>query len=160
MTPTETWLSGFIFILVALVALPTFSKGLACSDDILPHLYRSVQFDLNVRHGRPFLQWGQELMRGYGYPIFAFYAPLSYILIELIHFLGPELGTIYQWGFWAVLPFAGWGAYRWGRRYFQPLGAFVTGVAYMFAPYLLYNTIQRGAFPESLAMALFPWAMF
>lgn len=159
-TPRETRHSGLIFLMVALIAIPTFYAGLACSDDILPHLYRSVQLDLNIRHGRPLLQWSQDLMRGYGYPIFAFYAPLAYILIQLAHFLGPDLGTLYQWAFWGVLPLAGWGAYHWARRYYTPTAAFVTGIAYMFAPYLLYNAIQRGALPEALALALFPWAMY
>lgn len=156
----EFWFAGLLFLLLSLAAVPTFAAGLACSDDILPHLYRSVQFDLNWRHGRPFLQWAPDLMRGYGYPIFAFYAPLTYVLVQLAHLLGPDLGTVYQWAFWAALPVAGWGMYVWARAYCGRGGAFVAGVAYTFAPYLLYNVTIRGALPEGLAMAFLPWVLY
>ncbi|MEW5987543.1 MAG: 6-pyruvoyl-tetrahydropterin synthase-related protein [Chloroflexota bacterium] len=145
--------------LASLVAAPVFTRGLPCSDDTLPHLYRAVQFDLLVGQGAPFLQWGPDLMRGYGYPIFAFYAPLSYWLVELLHLLGLDFAPALQVAFFIALPLAATGAYHLAGRYLATAGAFVAGLAYLFAPYLLYDAVQRGALPETLALALLPWAL-
>ncbi len=150
---------GVLLGLAALVVAPVFLSGLPCSDDTLPHFFRAVQLDVNVRSGAPFLQWGTDLMRGYGYPIFAFYAPLTYWLIEVIHWLGADFGLALQLTFFSAILLAGWGAYTFARHYLTVPGAFVAGLAYLFAPYLLYDAIQRGALPESLALALLPWAL-
>jgi len=145
--------------LATLVIFPLFWRGLPCSDDTLPHFFRAVQLDVNLRQGAPFLQWGPDLLRGYGYPIFAFYAPLTYWLLEALHLLGADFGPALQIAFAGSLWLAGWGAYVLARRTLAPAGAFVAGLAYLFAPYVLYDAIPRGALPELLALALLPWAL-
>ncbi len=145
--------------LAALVVAPVFLRGLPCSDDTLPHFFRVVQLDINLHRGAPFLQWGPDFMHGYGYPIFAFYAPLTYWLIEAIHLAGADFGPALQITYFATLLLAAWGAYHLARHSVGIAGAFVAGLAYLFSPYLLYDTIQRGALPEALALALLPWAL-
>jgi len=102
--------------LATLVIFPLFWRGLPCSDDTLPHFFRAVQLDVNLRQGAPFLQWGPDLLRGYGYPIFAFYAPLTYWLLEALHLLGADFGPALQIAFAGSLWLAGWGAYVLARR--------------------------------------------
>jgi hypothetical protein len=155
----ESLWAGGLMALATLVLVPVFWQGLPCSDDTLPHFFRAVQLDANLRQGAPFLQWGPDLLRGYGYPIFAFYAPLTYWLLQAIHLLGADFGPALQIAFVLALWLAGWGAYILARRYLAPPGAFVAGLAYLFAPYVLYDAIQRGALPELLALALLPWAL-
>jgi hypothetical protein len=144
---------------ISLVILPVFTAGLACSDDTLPHFYRTVQLLVLAGQGSPFLQWGPDLLRGYGYPIMAFYAPLTYWLLAGIQAIGLTLGQAMQIAFLGALVAAGLGAYILARRYMGPVGALTAGVAYLFSPYLLYDAIQRGALPETLALALMPWAL-
>lgn len=150
---------GLLFALTALIFAPTFWRGLACGHDTLTHFYRVVQVALNVHDGTPFTQWGQHFMRGYGYTIYPFYAPLMYWLTTAVHFLGFDFSAAVRVATWLMLFLAGWGSYNLGRRYFNPAGAFVTGLAYLFAPYMIYNATQRGALPELLALALLPWAL-
>ncbi len=151
--------AGGLLALATLVVVPVFWRGLPCSDDTLPHFFRAVQLDVNLRQGAPFLQWGADLLRGYGYPIFAFYAPLTYWLLQGIHLLGADFGPALQIAFVLALWLAGWGAYVLARCYLTRAGSFVAGLAYLFAPYVLYDAIQRGALPELLALALLPWAL-
>jgi uncharacterized membrane protein len=150
---------GLIFALTALILAPTFWRGLACGHDTFTHFYRVAQLALNVQDGAPFTLWSQHFMRGYGYTIYPFYAPLMYWLTAVIHFLGFDFSPALRLAAWLMLFAAGWGGYNLGRRYFNPAGAFVSGLAYLFAPYLLYNATQRGAFPELLGLALLPWAL-
>lgn len=150
---------ALIFALAGLLLVPTFWRGLACGHDTLTHFYRIVQLALNVQDGAPFTLWSQHFMRGYGYTIYPFYAPLSYWLTTAIHFLGFDFSPALRIAAWLMLWLAGWGGYNLSRRYFNSPGAFVSGLAYMFAPYLIYNATQRGAFPELLGLALLPWAL-
>jgi hypothetical protein len=151
--------AGLLFAAAALLLVPTFARGLACGHDTLTHFYRIVQVALNVQEGAPFSLWSPYFMRGYGYTIFPFYAPLSYWGTAVLHFLGPDFSAALRLAAWLMLWLAGWGGYNMGRRIFSPPAAFVTGLAYLFAPYLLYNATQRGAFPELWGLALLPWAL-
>lgn len=159
LTPREQLGSGLLFLFAALLIAPLYWRGLPCGHDTMTHLYRIMQLVLNGQDGAPFLQWGQHFMRGYGYPIFPFYAPLLYRLVALFHTIGLDVSQAMRLVGWISLFMAGWGGYQLGRRYLRPSGAFITGLAYLFAPYLIFNGVQRGAFPELLGLALLPWAL-
>ncbi len=159
LTAREQLGSGLLFLSATLIIAPLYWRGLPCGHDTMTHLYRIMQLVLNGEDGAPFLQWGQHFMRGYGYPIFPFYAPLLYRLAALVHNIGLDVSEAMRLVGWLSLFMAGWGAYQLGRRYLRPSGAFVTGLAYLFAPYLIFNGVQRGAFPELLGLALLPWAL-
>jgi hypothetical protein len=155
----ETAVITTVFLLTSLIIWPTFAAGLPCSDDNLTHIYRVAQIDLNWQQGAPWLQWGPDMLRGYGYPVLAFYAPLTYWLVEGIYLLNGDLSAAMRLALFGSLLVAGSGAYLLARRYLSPPGALVAGLGYMFAPYLLYDAIQRGSLPETLALALIPWAL-
>lgn len=155
----ETAVFTFIFILIGLIIWPTFAAGLPCSDDNLTHIYRVMQIDLNRQQGAFFLQWSPDMLRGYGYPVLAFYAPLSYWLVEAVYLLNGDLAAAMRLTLFGSLILAGGGTYLLARRYVGPPGALVAGLGFMFAPYLLYDAIQRGSLPETLALALIPWAL-
>ncbi|MBE2224883.1 MAG: hypothetical protein IAF02_25305, partial [Anaerolineae bacterium] len=82
-----------------------------------------------------------------------------YWLGAAVHFLGFDFSAALRLLTWLMLFAAGWGGYNLGRRYFNAAGAFITALAYLFAPYLIFNATQRGAFPELLGLALLPWAL-
>ena len=159
MTRKELLWTGLLFALVTIIPAAVFWNELPCSDDTLPHFYRTIQLDTHIQQGTPFLQWGTDMLRGYGYTIFLFYAPLAYWLLEAIHLLGFDFGPAMQITFVLALWLAGWGGYTLARNFIQPLGSFIAGLGYLFAPYILYDAIQRGALPETLALALVPWAL-
>ncbi len=145
-----------LLAVAAAIVAPVFMRGLACSDDAIPHLARALQLNFNLRGGAPWLQWAPDQMRGYGYPVFVFYAPLAYWLLAGLHALGLGFSAAERLLFFAAVLGAGWSAYTLGRCWLGARGAFVSGLAYLFAPYILYDAIQRGALPESLALAWLP----
>ena len=112
----EWAVSGLIFALATLMLAPTLWYGLACSPDGHIHFYRIVHMVDNVRHGAPFLQWGEHFMRGYGYPIYAFYAPLTYWGSTALSFFGLSPSFAFRLFTWLALFIGGWGAYHLGRR--------------------------------------------
>jgi hypothetical protein len=143
----------------SLIILPVFVMGLPCSHDAFIHLSRAAEVFFNARGGSPFLQWSPDLMRGYGHPVLAFYAPLAYWLLAAPRWLGVSFGTAFRGLAYLSLPVGGIGIYVLGRRYLSVPAAFVAGLTYLFAPYLLFDAIQRGALPETVAMGLLPYCL-
>src|SRR3712207_5820218 len=79
-----------IGLVSALSAQPLFGC-LPQGHDSLIHLYRLVELDHLLRQGLFFPRWMPDLVYGYGYPLFNFYAPLSAYLSEAIYLI-PGLG--------------------------------------------------------------------
>ncbi|MGQ9680999.1 MAG: hypothetical protein ACUVX9_00525 [Anaerolineae bacterium] len=89
----RTWsaYSGpLLCVLIALCAAqPILVTGrLPQGHDALFHLHRVIQLDALLREGIVFSRWAPDLARGFGYPLFNYYAPLSYYLPEALHLVG------------------------------------------------------------------------
>jgi hypothetical protein len=124
------------------------------------HLYRLIAFDHGLRHGAPLPRYTPGLLFGYGYPIFNYYAPLVYYLLEALHLLGLNFLHALLAGLVILAIFGGVGAYLLGRAWFGPVAGAVTAVAYLYAPYTLYNSPRRGAVGEFAGLMLMPWILF
>ena len=147
--------------LLALPALwPFYKIGLPRSFDGGLHLLRLGVLDTHLRHGVLFPRWVPEMMLGYGYPLFNFYAPSTYYLAEALHLLGFSFYMAFILAFVMVVLAAGLGMYQLAKDIFggdQRWSALVAATAYMTAPYLLTNVYMRGALAEAAAQALLPW---
>ena len=77
-----------ILTALLLVGLHPFGyTSLATSFDGLLHLYRLVELDHLIAQGVWFPRWAPDFVFGFGYPLFNFYAPLSYYLTAPLHWL-------------------------------------------------------------------------
>lgn len=134
------------------------------------HILRFALFDRAIAAGQALPRWSPDLMAGYGYPLFNFYAPGVYYLGLLFRRLGADWTVVFQAVAALLLGAAAVGAWRFcrdlvddesepagpGRRVAALLGA----VLYLYAPYLLINAYVRGAIAEIAAQALLPWALW
>ncbi len=147
--------------LFGMSAVTPFLKGpLPQTADGIIHLYRLVELDNLFRHGVLFSRWAPDLVYGLGLPLFNFYAPLSYYLAEVFHLLGLSLVNALKAAFCLAILGSGATMYLYVRDVFGKTSAIVAAVAYMYAPYQLYNSFFRGILPEILALALFPLVMW
>jgi hypothetical protein len=157
--PTQAlWLLAPLLAIPAL--LPFYTEGLTRSYDGGLHLLRIGLLDRYLRQGMLFPRWAPELLLGHGYPVFSFYAPAAYYLVEALHLLGLDLYTAFILAFVLLILGAGWGMYLLARDSFganRPGAALVAAVAYLYAPYLLTNVYIRGAIAEAAAQTLLPW---
>jgi hypothetical protein len=124
--------------------------------DTLLHLYRAVQLDALVQEGILYSRWAPDLAYGYGYPLFNYYAPLAYYLVELFHLLGLSLVGAFLAAFIAAFAGAALFTYIWVWRIFGEAAGLVAAALYTFSPYLLIDGFQRGALAELVALALLP----
>jgi uncharacterized membrane protein len=147
--------------LLATAALrPILQPQLPCSDDIGFHLLRLTQLDALLRQGVWYSRWAPDMAQGYGFPLFNFYAPLSYYAAELVSLLAGNLNLGLRLTFALGMLAAGWTMYLLAREYVRPLAAVVAAIAYIYAPYHGYDVFFRGNLAESFAWWLLPLALW
>lgn len=151
---------ALIWLLVLPAVTPLVQPMLTRSADGLLHLYRLIALDHMLRQGVFFSRWWPDLAYGYGMPLFVFYAPLSYYLTEGLHLLGLGPVIALNGSFALALLVSATGMYLLVKDVFGPKAGVLAGVAYVYAPYTLYNVLLRGSLPIAWAAALFPLAFW
>ena len=152
---------AFAVAILATAALrPILQPHLPCTDDIGFHLLRLTQLDALLRQGVLYSRWAPDMAQGYGFPLFNFYAPLSYYAAELVSLLAGNLNLGLRLTFALGMLGAGWMMYLLAREYVQPLAAIVAAIAYIYAPYHGYDVFFRGNLAESFAWWLLPLALW
>ncbi len=134
--------------------------SLPCTDDAAFHLFRLTQLDHMLQQGIIYSRWAPDMAYGYGYPFFNFYAPLSTYAAELISLLTRNLNLALRVSFALSFYFSGVTAYLFARDQLSKLGALVTAVSFMYAPYLAYDILFRGNLAETMAWPLLPLALW
>jgi hypothetical protein len=159
-------------LLIAVLSIPALypllTEGFPKTHDASVHLIRLHLLDEQLRAGNFFPRWLPDLMTGYGYPTFNFYAPMIYIISEALHLGGvpPAYALTTLMGMLVIL--AGWGMYFLAADLYSFVRSDESGrphhwagltaaIVYLYTPYLLVNLYVRGALAELLAQALLPW---
>lgn len=156
--PSRLWLLLLPLLWPAL--RPFYSEGLPRSFDGGLHLLRLALLDRAVGAGIWLPRWSSELLLGFGYPLFNFYAPGAYYVAELFQLGGLSAYWAFIAAFCVAVLFAGIGMYRLALVTYGPgkeWAALLAAVAYAYTPYLLTNIYIRGALSEATAQALLPW---
>ncbi|MCL4871310.1 MAG: hypothetical protein KJ063_20300 [Anaerolineae bacterium] len=156
--PTAVLLLALTLAIVP-AALPYFGFGLPRTNDAFPHLFRVVALDQMVREGVWWPRWSPHLVHGYGYPVFNFFPSLSHWVVELFHLMGVPLTMAYRLTVLLQAAAAAWGMFFLGRAMLNAAAGWIAALAYVYSPYLLYDSIIRGGLPEAQALALFPWLL-
>lgn len=157
--------SGWKLLLICLLGLvavqPLLKPAMTCSDDGGHYLVRFVELDHCLRQGSPWPRWTPDLVYGYGYPLFNFFPPLSFYPAEFFHLLGLSFAQAWNAALALYILLAGMTMYLLVKDIFSETAAWVAAAAYMYAPYQLYNALNRGNLGEALALPLLPlilWA--
>lgn len=120
-----------------------------------------MELDHCLRQGALWPRWPPDLVYGYGYPLFNFFPPLSFYPAELFHLLGFSFARAWNTAFVLYILLSGMTMYLFVKDIFGEKSPLVAAVAYMYAPYQLYNALYRGNLGESMALPLLPlilWA--
>lgn len=150
-------------ILSATAVHPLFTSQPLRSADWLIHLYRYAELAHLLGQGNLFSRWAPDLLGGYGLPLFNFFPPFSYYLPAALQWLGASLVASFNLAMAATIVLSGVTMYRFMRDLLDERAAVVSAVAYMYAPYMLFQSFQRGNLGETLGLALFPlvlWASY
>ncbi|NCF65688.1 MAG: hypothetical protein GWP61_06930 [Chloroflexi bacterium] len=156
---------GFVVVLaISLIAIwPFLSRAsLPEGTDAELHIFRLAELSYLLRGGEIFPRWAPNFYHGYGYPIFNFYAPLTYYLgivpeltpwadavaaVKVVFILGLLLGGFGMYGFVRD---------NWGRR-----AGYVAAAVFLYAPYIQYiDPLVRGVLPETFSFGVFAVALW
>ncbi len=155
-------------ILVALIVCglaiwPFISRSsLPQATDAELHIFRAAELGRLLEAGESFPRWAPNFYYGFGYPIFNYYAPLSYYValvpglllqfdvvdgVKLVFVLGSLLGGLGVYGYVSRI---------WGR-----MPALVATGAYAYAPFIVFvDPHARGDLAEAFSFAIFPLALW
>ncbi len=154
------WWLFLVFSAMAVATALIYHVAAFAYDAAAEHVLRAVVYSQAVSDGALLPRWVQFLHWGLGSPLFTFQGPLPYALLDGLFRLGIEhpIG-------WRILIAAGLlaaflGAFLLtleltGRRW----PAFLAAVAFLYAPYVLRNALERGS-NEAYSMFLYPWVLW
>lgn len=154
----------FIVILIAFIAIwPFISRSsLPVETDAELHVFRLHELGLLVQGGDLYPRWAPNFYHGYGYPIFNYYAPLTYY-VGLIFELWPQFDAVFAVKAVFVIGMlaAALGTYGFVRDNWTRPSAFVAAALYLYAPYVQYiDPHARGVLPETFSLGMFPLALW
>ncbi len=148
---------------VSLLAIQPFTLNQMpeTADGIL-HLFRIAAVDHSLKVDNPlWVRYSTGIAYGYGAPLFNYFPPLSYYLGSWLHTIG--LTFVQSWLAITIIytMLAGLGMFFLGRIWTQSnVGGWVSAIAYIYAPYLLFDSVSRGTISELAALAILPFAMY
>jgi hypothetical protein len=151
-------------VLALVAAMPFLTRpGLPRGTDAELHVYRAAELGYSLRGGDVYPRWAPDFYYGYGYPIFNYYAPLTYYLANIFD-LSPGVNIVsgVKLVFVLGLVCASVGMYLLVRDWIGPRAGLLAAALYVFAPYVfLVDPHMRGVLAESFSLGLFPlllWA--
>ena len=170
--PTLSWPSTAVTGLVVVLVLSAFAIGPLLppgggyfwgAHDAKNSVYFLYEFDKSIRDGILWPRWGPDWGFGYGYPFWNIYAPLAYYVGEVALLVGFDWVAAVKLVF--ALSFLGSAAamYMFVRRLFGSAAAAISGLAYVYAPYHLFDVYVRAALAESFSFVFIPlvfWGFF
>ncbi|MCA9872004.1 MAG: hypothetical protein KC441_00040 [Anaerolineales bacterium] len=157
-------LGYFVIVAVVLGALWPFigRASLPQETDAELHIFRLAELSYLVRGGELYPRWAPNFYHGYGYPIFNYYAPLTYYLglpVEMLPHLDAVAGV--KFVFVLGLLLAAFGTYGFVRDNWGRTAGYVATAVYIYAPYVQYiDPHARGVLAESFSLGVFPMALW
>ncbi|MEL7501893.1 MAG: 6-pyruvoyl-tetrahydropterin synthase-related protein [Cyanobacteria bacterium J06554_6] len=125
--------------------------------DLHIHLKWLQHFYGHLAEGIAYPRWLTDLNYGYGSPTFVFYPPAAVYLGSALKALGLSTERAMATLLLGASFVAGCGMYLYCASYRRPAAALIGAIAYITAPYLIYNSYHRGAVAEVLATSLLPF---
>lgn len=158
--------NGYVLLALALAlvaAAPFLTRpGLPRETDAELHVYRAAELGHTLRAGAFYPRWAPDFYFGYGYPIFNYYAPLTYYLANLFDLLpGVDIVGGVKAVFVLGLLVASLGTYLLGLELFGPGAGVLAAASFTFAPYVVFiDPHARGDLAEHFALCLLPLAFY
>jgi len=147
----------------ALLLAPSLALGTLPTHSSAYSLSWSAQFSEQFLAGHPYPRWLSQSFNGLGAPTFYFYPPLSFWIDALVSAASfNSLSVSYRLSITSFLALwaSGIAMYAWLRHETgRAMVALVGAIAFMAAPYHLFDHYIRGAFAEFTAYAVVPIVM-
>jgi hypothetical protein len=140
---------------LASLAVPFAHDGLPSGHDATAHITYTYLFDRALSQGQLPVRWVEWVRSGDSQPLFNFYPPGLYYLIDTVHALGLRLSIALK----ATVLLLWWCGALFTYAWLSRLGRLPAGLAavlFALAPYTILDAFVRAAYPELAAIACAP----
>jgi hypothetical protein len=144
------------------VLVPLVRPGLGDMADGTLHVFRTVELARLWGEGILYSRWAPDLAFGLGYPLYNFYSPLFYYLAGAFTLPGLNVELAVKLTLAVIVMAGAAGMYGLARLWTGPIAAALAAIAFTWAPFRLRELYFQGDFPQALALAFLPialWAM-
>lgn len=154
--PKKTWFWVALLLLLSIFSFKSlFQPGyFFMHDDMQP--IRVLQIDKCFKDGQIPCRWVPDLGYGYGYPLYLYYPPLAYYLMEGFHLLGFSFLTAVKLEFALTFILSGLAMFLLGKSLWGNFGGLISALFYVYAPYRASDVYTRGAVGEFTALIFLP----
>jgi len=155
-----SWLLALLLPLFAVLPAMTVPTEEYTYDAALFHVYRGVIYSAARADGWLYPRWVQPINAGLGGPLFTFYSPLVYALLDVLHSAGLAHPLAWRALIALFLLAASVGAFGLCLALFRRADIALAGAAlFSYTPYLMQEFFGRGS-PQGMAIALYPWVLW
>ena len=119
-----------------------------------------MELDLALRQGLFWPRFAPDLLYGYGYPVFNYYAPPVYYIGVGLHALGLDYVPALLVILGASLLVGALGIFKATDAHFGAGAGSLAAAVYAFAPDVLMILLAHGGAPELLGLAWLPWLIW
>ena len=154
LSPTRRLLALNWLIIIAVgifITSAMWSPGLLWGDSAWLDLTRVVEFNAAIRSGDLFPVWSPDFYHGYGSPLFQFYSPLVYFLVEVPLLAGVDFASALKLTLTILLIGSGLTMYQFVSANMSRWAATFAAILYMIAPYRMIDLYSRHALAEHAA---------
>ena len=151
---------GALLVITLPTAVPLLRSGLPEATNKLIHLLRVVQLDVLIKDGYLLPRWAPDIGYGWGFPVFNYYAPLSYYVLELFYVLGLSLDNSLKLALIVAAAAYAAGGYLWARTVMPAGPALVAATANLYAPARFFESYRSHSLGQIFAMALLAFALW
>lgn len=144
-----------VVVTLASLAVPFTSSGFPSGHDATAHITYTYLFDRALSQGQLPVRWVEWVRNGESQPLFSFYPPGLYYLIDTVHASGMRLSMSLK----ATVLLLWWGGALFTYAWLSPLGrlpAALAAVLFALSPYVILDAFVRAAYPEFAAIACAP----
>jgi len=145
-----------------LISLPLLQPGLYLIHDD-QHIARLFLFDKSLKTGQFPVRWVDELGFGFGYPLFNFYPPFTYMLGEIFHLISFNYVDSIKLVFFSSIFFSGIAMYIFVKDLWGKAAGVISSLFYLLVPYRALDMYVRGALAESFSFVWLPailWSFY
>jgi hypothetical protein len=146
---------GFVVVVFASLAIPLLHQGFLAGHDSSSHIPYMYLFDRALQQGQVPVRWVESVRNGYSQPLFNFYQPGFYYLVDLIHGTVPSLALSFKLTVLLLWWLGGIFAFLLFRR-LGVLPAALAAVLFALSPYVILDVFVRAAYPEFAAIMFLP----
>lgn len=154
---------NLIIILIfihAIFLFPFFKPGIPLSHDGDGHVARIGAYYKAFQDGQFPPRWAGDLNFRFGTSVFIFNYHLPYYFATFLHMVGLNLEDSFKLVLGISFILSGVGFFLWLSKLVRKEAAFVGALLYGLAPYHFLNIFVRGAFGETVGLAIVPFVFW